>query len=120
MSGFLRIDADWSKWADKLRAIYASLPDSARQQMLSTGWYSFKLSDLPKDQQQIMTDFCHHDKNVSGVISPDCGTKCTDLQKLTFSFGRQAPSEKSVRIRIFGPNGGPQPEFASWPTTTGR
>lgn len=117
MNLLLKGDPLWPHWADKLRGVYAALPESAKQQMLSAGWYSFRLCDLPKDQQEIMTDFALHSQNVAGFISrPNVAGSPPDLSKLTFAFGRMKTDEKYVRIRV-GANGlWAQPEFACWPS----
>jgi len=80
-----------SPFAENMRAIYASLPDNSREQVKTKGKYDFHLSDLPKEQADIIKGFVENDKDcvyptlARNLHQPGKGEPI-DFSKVTFSF----------------------------------
>jgi len=74
---------NYSLYVDKLRAIYASLPAEARHQMQTKGEYAFHVSDLPKEQGDVIRDLITTDKDMATNLG---GGKPVDFSQVTFSF----------------------------------
>ncbi len=74
---------NYSLYVDKLRAIYASLPAEARQQMQTKGEYAFHVSDLPREQGAVIRDLITKDKDMTTNLG---GGKPVDFAQVTFSF----------------------------------
>lgn len=89
------------KWADQLRSIYAALPDGAKQQMLSTGQYAFRLSDLAEPQagalrETLRSPIC------SDVVDQWLG-KPPDFSKVIFKFERAGnPKFTAFTLKVPG------------------
>jgi|GEM_PF-6525909 hypothetical protein len=74
-----------AQWIDRFRALYAALPKGAKEQMVKTGEYSFKIGDLPKPQGDVMREWLKKDDRTRADLEAHTG-KPLDLSKVTFSF----------------------------------
>jgi hypothetical protein len=77
----------WISWTDRLRALYASLPEAKRQDMQTKGRCEIKLADLTDAQAKVVNDLLAQDpdRNLRQVLEQWTG-KPLDLTKLTFVF----------------------------------
>jgi RNA polymerase sigma-70 factor (ECF subfamily) len=108
---------EYPAWADRLREVYAALPQSAKDKMLRTGQYEFHLGDLAKPQADVIRTYVERDIQGSRVWLEFKYGKPLDLSRVTFRFGRDPANSNYTRFMIVGPNGydRAQPEIGLWP-----
>jgi hypothetical protein len=79
----------WLSWTDRLRGLYASLPEAKRRDMQAKGRCEVKLADLNESQAKVIKDLVAQDpdKNIREMLEQWAG-KPPDLTKVTFLFVR--------------------------------
>jgi len=102
---------DFSIFADRLRAVYAALPAEARHQVQTKGEYAFHLTDLPKEQADVIRELIEKDPSIEATVGGWMGGRL-DLSKVILLFQHQGDSV-ALRFRV-GQNEANWAPFGKW------